>query len=211
MAITIYAGNAIVGLSTDPKPTNIPNDARFYEKDTKLTYLKVDGSWVLFSGISGYSGQSGIQGINGVSGYSGRSGYSGYSGIQGINGISGYSGMSGQDGASGIENIVAMNSGGNITVDNFGDLITVDSSVLERTLNLPAGAPDYVGSKLKIVKLNKTKLNIKAAAANSINDSSLAGTVFNSQASETYAVIELQLISWNKWIIINAIGTWGTT
>ena len=43
MAITIYAGNNITGLSEDVKPTTFPNGARFFELDTGLIYLYNDG------------------------------------------------------------------------------------------------------------------------------------------------------------------------
>lgn len=46
MAIKRYAGDKLVGLSTDTKPTNIPDGATFYESDTLRIFLKVSGQWV---------------------------------------------------------------------------------------------------------------------------------------------------------------------
>lgn len=46
MAIRRYAGDVFVGLSTDIKPTDVADGARFYEKDSPCEYLKVNGSWI---------------------------------------------------------------------------------------------------------------------------------------------------------------------
>lgn len=102
MAIIRYAGDRFVGLSTDVKPTNVKDGARFDESDTLSSYQLISSVWTLFSGFSGYSGISGFSGIVGTSGYSGVgvSGFSGYSGISGESGLSGYSG-SGTSGFSG--------------------------------------------------------------------------------------------------------------
>lgn len=45
-AVKRYAGDRFVGLSTDSKPTNVADDALFYERDTKLSYLKISGNWL---------------------------------------------------------------------------------------------------------------------------------------------------------------------
>jgi hypothetical protein len=47
MPIKYYAGDKLVGLSTDTKPTNIPDGATFYESDTLSIFIKVDGVWNL--------------------------------------------------------------------------------------------------------------------------------------------------------------------
>jgi hypothetical protein len=47
MAIKRYAGDKLVGLSTDTKPTNIPDGATFYESDTLRIYLKKNDGWFL--------------------------------------------------------------------------------------------------------------------------------------------------------------------
>ena len=72
MAVQHYAGDTFVGLSTDVKPLNVIDGARFYESDSPyLVWLKVSGVWVNIgtsgAGISGYSGYSGVSGFSGES------------------------------------------------------------------------------------------------------------------------------------------------
>lgn len=45
MAITKYAGDRYVGLSSDTKPTNVLDGAIFTETDTLKIFLLVSGSW----------------------------------------------------------------------------------------------------------------------------------------------------------------------
>ena len=72
MAVQHYAGDTFVGLSSDVKPLNVIDGARFYESDSSyLVWLKVSGVWVNI-GTSG-SSQSGYSGYSGTSGYSGLS------------------------------------------------------------------------------------------------------------------------------------------
>jgi hypothetical protein len=42
MTIKRYAGDRFVGLSTDPKPENVPDGAEFFESDTLNFFIKVD-------------------------------------------------------------------------------------------------------------------------------------------------------------------------
>lgn len=100
-----YAGNVFVGNSSEIKPLNVPDDARWYETDTLRIYLKVNGVWVLLlglNGVSGYSGFSAFSGYSGKSGYSAYSGRSGYSAFSGYSAYSGYSGFSGEAGTGEI-------------------------------------------------------------------------------------------------------------
>jgi len=53
MALKRYAGDKIVGLSTDTKPTNVPDGATFYETDTLEFYVLTSGSWELLKPIPG--------------------------------------------------------------------------------------------------------------------------------------------------------------
>lgn len=55
MAVTYYGGNNITCLSTDTKPTNVPDGAKCIEIDTTSEYIKKDGSWVQMT--SGSDGQ----------------------------------------------------------------------------------------------------------------------------------------------------------
>jgi hypothetical protein len=52
MAIKRYAGDKLVGLSSDTKPTNIPDGANFYETNTLDEYILTGGAWVKL-GVSG--------------------------------------------------------------------------------------------------------------------------------------------------------------
>ena len=45
MSIRRYAGDKIVGLSSDTKPVNVSDGATFYETDTLKEYIKNFGSW----------------------------------------------------------------------------------------------------------------------------------------------------------------------
>jgi hypothetical protein len=53
MALKRYVGDKIVGLSTDTKPTNVPDGATFYETDTLEFYVLTSGSWELLKPIPG--------------------------------------------------------------------------------------------------------------------------------------------------------------
>jgi hypothetical protein len=50
MAIQRYIGDTFIGLSSDTKPANILDGARFFESDTLKIFLKVTGSWVIIGG-----------------------------------------------------------------------------------------------------------------------------------------------------------------
>jgi len=49
MSIRRYAGDKIVGLSSDTKPVNVSDGATFYETDTLKEYIKSSGSWIRFA------------------------------------------------------------------------------------------------------------------------------------------------------------------
>ena len=44
MSVVRYAGNTITCLSSDTKPTTLPDGARAFETDTKKVYLKISGT-----------------------------------------------------------------------------------------------------------------------------------------------------------------------
>jgi hypothetical protein len=46
MTVQQYAGNKLTGLSTDTKPTTVPDGATFLETDTGQDYVKTSGTWV---------------------------------------------------------------------------------------------------------------------------------------------------------------------
>ena len=49
MAVSKYAGDKYVGLSSDSKPNNVVDGAVFYETDTKYVYEKISGTWELIT------------------------------------------------------------------------------------------------------------------------------------------------------------------
>jgi microcystin-dependent protein len=55
MSIKKYAGDKIVGLSSDTKPSNVPDGATFYETDTKKIYVRDGGTWEEMNGSGGGS------------------------------------------------------------------------------------------------------------------------------------------------------------
>jgi len=57
MAIKRYAGDKLVGLSSDIKPLNIPDGATFYEADSLKIYLKKSGAWYV-TGIEPFGSMS---------------------------------------------------------------------------------------------------------------------------------------------------------
>ena len=52
MTIKRYAGDKLVGLSSDTKPTNIPDGATFYETNTLSAYILTGGTWVMLSNVN---------------------------------------------------------------------------------------------------------------------------------------------------------------
>lgn len=66
MAIKKYAGDKIVGLSSDAKPNNIPDGATFYETDTLKSYIKTGANtwnWIANTTFSENITTSGNVGI----------------------------------------------------------------------------------------------------------------------------------------------------
>lgn len=52
MPIKRFSGDTLIGLSSDTKPLNIMDGARFFESDTLIIYLKVNGSWVPITALT---------------------------------------------------------------------------------------------------------------------------------------------------------------
>ena len=46
MTVQKYAGDKVTTLSSDTKPTNMPDGATLYETDTKKIYIRTGGAWV---------------------------------------------------------------------------------------------------------------------------------------------------------------------
>ena len=56
MSIKKYAGDKIVGLSSDTKPTNLSDGATFYESDTGKIYILVSSVWVEMNYLDRFDG-----------------------------------------------------------------------------------------------------------------------------------------------------------
>lgn len=52
MTLAYKSGGLITGLSSDTKPTNVPDGSTFIETDTKKWYIKTSGSWSEFAGAA---------------------------------------------------------------------------------------------------------------------------------------------------------------
>lgn len=53
MTIQRYSGDTLVGLSTDSKPVNVLDGARFFELDSQKIYILISGEWIEFTGGGG--------------------------------------------------------------------------------------------------------------------------------------------------------------
>jgi collagen type VII alpha len=119
MAITRFAGDVLVGTSSDSKPTNILDGARFYETDTLKLYIKISGSWTAMgkTGATGHTGigktgATGARGKTGPTGPQGKTG-AGKTGPTGVHGKTGHTGVQGKTGPTGARGKTG-HTGGNI-------------------------------------------------------------------------------------------------
>lgn len=94
---------------------------------------------------------------------------------------------------------------------NSSDLskIHIIDSVSSVVLSLPAAT--IIGSWVEIHKLNSGDLTTTADGTDVINDSSAGGSVVNSTASQTWAVIRLVVVSSGVWRMSYSLGSWATT
>jgi hypothetical protein len=109
--------------------------------------------------------------------------------------------------------------GGKLTIANkssnypivVGDTgkVLVDTAGI--TFTLPVIAAGDVGTEVILVKNNAGTTMVQANTGQHIADSNSAGTIYDSQASETYAALVLVAISTTQWIIVGMDGTWTTT
>ena len=76
---------------------------------------------------------------------------------------------------------------------------------------MPVIAAGDVGTEVILVKNNAGTTTVQANTGQHIADSNSAGTIYDSQASETYAALVLVAISTTQWIIVGMDGTWTTT
>ena len=78
-------------------------------------------------------------------------------------------------------------------------------------LNLPSVSAANIGKIVEVHKLGAGNLVIDAADSDTINDSSAGGTVSNTEAAQTYAVIRLRLCTATHWrMAAYPSGTWTT-
>jgi hypothetical protein len=98
----------------------------------------------------------------------------------------------------------------NVTTTDTGKTLVMNSAN-DKIFNLPSVDATNVGTFYTFVKIGAGKVTIDAADSDLIADSSAGGTIYDSQASETYATITLQLVSATQWVITGFNGTWTTT
>jgi hypothetical protein len=79
------------------------------------------------------------------------------------------------------------------------------------TFSLPVVSSSDVGTHYWFAKTGTGTLIIAAAGSDKIWDSSAGGTIFDSQANETWATLHLILVAANQWAIGGFLGTWSTT
>ncbi len=104
----------------------------------------------------------------------------------------------------------AQNSGVTLTTDDFGKTITVDSSSTQ-TVSLPSVAAGDEGAWFRVIKLGAGKVIVDAADTDTIANSTGGGTISNSQSTEDYATITIELADTGvEWIITGVHGTWAT-
>jgi len=96
-----------------------------------------------------------------------------------------------------------------VTESDLGKMITVTAAGAV-VLTLPSVDADNVGARLLIRKKGAGSLTITAVDSDVIYDSSAAGSIANT-SSETYALIELVLISATEWDVHLVKGTWSTS
>lgn len=96
-----------------------------------------------------------------------------------------------------------------LTAADFGKLHIYSHASTSPNYTLPAGASANVGGIIKFIKTGTGTMTITAAASNTIEDSSTAGTIYC--ADSGIASITLQMVSATKWVIVAATNTWTTT
>lgn len=97
-----------------------------------------------------------------------------------------------------------------VTTSDFGKLLVMNSAS-DKTFTLPSVTSSHVGAILTFAKIAAGKVTIDAADSDVIADSAAGGTIDNSQSTETYATLVIQLVSETKWSVVGGHGTWSTT
>lgn len=94
-----------------------------------------------------------------------------------------------------------------VVVGDTGKVLTMSHAAI-KTFTLPTIASGDIGTQITFVKKGAGQVTIQANTGQKIADSSVAGTIYNSLASETYATITLVAISTTQWVIKGFDGSW---
>jgi hypothetical protein len=94
----------------------------------------------------------------------------------------------------------------NLITDESGKTFTNTGASGAITFNLPSAAKGLMFTFAKVVGQNVV---ISAAAGDYIADSLIAGTITNSDDSDTSAILTLKCVSDSKWIAYGS-GSWST-
>lgn len=104
---------------------------------------------------------------------------------------------------------IADNNGATLAVSDFGTTYTASAaSGASVTFTLPSVGSTDVGAWFRFVKLSACTLKVVPSDSDMIADGS--AYIDNSETSETYATLTLQLASETRWVITGAHGTWRT-
>jgi len=95
----------------------------------------------------------------------------------------------------------------NVNVDECGNTFAVSPSACG--FLLPSVSINDIGVHYRFAKLGAGMLSVSANDSDIVIDSGAGKYVYNS-SSETYSVIELQLMSETKWMPVTMIGSWST-
>jgi len=91
-----------------------------------------------------------------------------------------------------------------------GSTLTMDNAS-PKTFTLPTLSAGDLGKQITFVKKGAGKLTIQAGTGQKIADSGAAGTIYDTEAGETYASITLVATTTTQWNIVGFDGTWTTT
>lgn len=97
------------------------------------------------------------------------------------------------------------------TSDMRTDEIFIMNSAADKIFTLPSVGASDVGIGCILVKIGTGKLTIQASDSDTINDSSAGGTLYNALAGETWAAVQIKLITTTQWIAFPLGTGWITT
>ena len=98
-----------------------------------------------------------------------------------------------------------------ITLADLGKTLRMNSAS-DKIFNAPSVGASDDGARITIVKIGAGKVTFQCADADTVADSGAGGTIYNSQAAETYATLMLEYVhATTNWVIVSFDGTWTTT